>query len=62
MLDTYRNKPLEFAIRAEICEKGCGCCTKSVEVLRGAFLCPAGKKFPACKREENGFEYDEGEA
>ena len=60
-IDTYRNPPLEFAIRAEIREKGCSCCVRSVEVLKGAFSCPVNKKFPSCMSDEKGFQCDEGD-
>ena len=61
MTELYRNPPREYAMRAEIRVKGCGCCARSVEVLKGAFSCPVNKKFPECKRDEKGFQYDEGE-
>ena len=60
--ELYRNPPLDFAMRAEIKKKGCSCCARSVEVLKGAFSCPLNKKFPACKRDKEGFNYDEGDA
>ncbi|MDH5612248.1 MAG: hypothetical protein OEY66_07320 [Gammaproteobacteria bacterium] len=62
MPDLYRNPPLEYAMRAEIRVKGCSCCSRSVEVLKGAFSCPVDKKFPACQRDVKGFQYDEGDA
>lgn len=62
MLDAYQNPTLEAAIRMEVVEKKCGCCVRGTEVIRGAYVCKGNKKWPFCKREKNGFEYDEGES
>lgn len=60
MYEPYANPTLNAAIRMEMREKKCGCCTRSVEVIRGAFICKVNKQFPRCKGEVKGFDYDDG--
>ncbi len=58
----YRDPTFDAVVRNEIREKkGCGVCTRSLELMPGQFVCNNNKRYPACKRENKGFEYDLGE-
>ena len=57
----YRDPTFDSAVNAEIIEKrGCGVCVRRIEVM-GNCMCSENKRYPLCKREKKGFEYDEGE-
>ena len=60
--DVYNDPTFRAAVAMEVREKrGCGVCVRRIEVMRGEFVCGNNKRFPACRRERNGFEYDLGD-
>ncbi len=55
----YRDPTFDAVVRAEISEKkGCGVCVRRIEIM-GNCLCDSNKRWPQCRREKKGFEYDE---
>lgn len=58
---THRDPTFEHAVRAEIREHGCRCCTRYVTVMKGVRACNVGKRFPACRYQIKGFDYDAGD-
>lgn len=57
----YADPTFNAAVAMEVHEKkGCGVCVRRIEVMRGEFMCGNNKRYPACKREHKGFQYDEG--
>lgn len=57
----YRDPTFDAVVRMEVREKkGCGVCIRRI-ALMGSCLCSENKTFPRCRREKNGFEYDEGD-
>ena len=58
----HRDPTFDACVAMEVREKkGCGVCVRRIEVMRGEFICANNKRFPACKREHKGYEYDLGE-
>ena len=43
-------------------KKGCGCCTRSTEVMNKIYFCSVNLKYPNCRSCKKGFDYDMGEA
>ncbi len=62
MAATHADPTFNAVVAMEVREKrGCGVCVRRIEVMRGDFICGNNKRFPACKLEDKGFEYDEGD-